>query len=306
MKEATKGVWAMVVACTIWGLSPLYYKLLEDLAPIEILAHRTLWSFILFAILLLFQGRIGLMAGALGSVRSFLIIAAAAFFISLNWFVYISSIQIDMVLEASLGYFIFPLIAVVLGAVLLRERMAGAQLSAVFLAGCAVLVLAVGLGVTPWIALVLGTSLGLYGLIKKGLAAGPVVSVTAEVLLLTPIAIVVLWWLHANGSGAFGTSWRLSILLVISGLITACPLILFSYAAKRASLGTIGLIQYLNPSLQFLVATVIFLEPLSRWHLVAFAMIWMALVIYSASAWRQERDLRKATDSSLTDPTTCT
>ncbi|WP_299843575.1 EamA family transporter RarD [uncultured Roseovarius sp.] len=304
MSEAAKGVWAMVVACTIWGLSPLYYKLLEHLSPIEILAHRTLWSFVLFAILLLFQGRIGQIAVALGSFRSVLIIGCAAFFISLNWFVYISSIQIDMVLEASLGYFIFPLIAVVLGAVVLGERMARAQVFAVFLAFCAVLLLALGFGVTPWIALVLGTSLGLYGLIKKGLSAGPVVSVTAEVLLLSPIAIGVLWWIHAGGSGAFGTTLPDTILLIFSGVLTAWPLILFSYATKRASLGTVGLVQYLNPSLQFLVATVIFLEPLSYWHVMSFAMIWAALVIYSASALRQDRALRKAPESSLTDPTT--
>ncbi len=306
MSEAAKGVIAMIVACTVWGLSAIYYKLLEHIPPIEILAHRTLWSFVLFSIVLLIQGRISHLSSALRAPRQAMIIAAAAFFVSLNWFVFISSIQIDRAVEASLGYFIFPLIAVLLGAVVLRERLSRAQQFAVGLAFFAVVTLALGLGVTPWIALILSTSLGLYGLIKKGRSAGPVVSVTAEVLLLSPIAAAVLAVVHWQGTGAFGTSLSDSLLLIFSGALTATPLILFSYATKRASLSTVGLVNYLNPTLQFLVATVLFLEPLSRWHVVAFAMIWTALIVYSISAWRQDRDLRRATDSSLTVPTTCT
>lgn len=298
MTEAAKGVSAMVAACTIWGLSPLFYKLLVHIPPIEILAHRTLWSFIFFACVLVVQGRILAIKQALESRASVLVIAFAALMISFNWFVFITSIQIGKAVEASLGYYIFPLVAVVLGAVVFREKLGLTQKLAVGLAASAVVTLTIGLGVAPWIALMLATSFGLYGLVKKRLSVGPVVSVTAEVLLLSPIALVVLWWVHSTGHGAFGASASDSLLLAFSGLITAYPLILFSYATKRVSLATVGLVQYLNPTLQFLVATMVFREAFSQWHAIAFAMIWTALSIYSMAAWRQDRAARSRVHSS--------
>jgi chloramphenicol-sensitive protein RarD len=218
----------------------------------------------------------------------------AALMISTNWFVFITSIQVGRAMEASLGYYIFPLVAVLLGAIAFRERLGKAQLFAVGLALCAVVTLTLGLGVPPVIALILSVSFGLYGLVKKGLSVGPVVSVTAEVLLLSPIALTVLWHVHSGGGGAFGTGWRDSLLLAFSGILTGTPLIMFSYATKRITLATVGLVQYLNPTLQFLVATFIFLEPFSVWHAVAFAMIWTALTIYTAASWRQDRAARRA------------
>ncbi|MBE0452359.1 EamA family transporter RarD [Roseovarius autotrophicus] len=294
MREATKGIIAMVATCTVWGLSGIYYKLLEHVPPIEILAHRTLWSLIFFALVLTVQGRLAALFGAIGTRRALMLTALAALMISLNWFVFITSIQIGRAMEASLGYYVFPLVAVLLGAVVLKERLGGAQLLAVALAALAVVTLSLGLGVPPWIGLVLSLSFGLYGLVKKGLSVGPVVSVTAEVMLLSPIAIIVLWLAHADGGGAFGGSWRDSGLLAFSGFLTGAPLILFSYAAKRVTLATVGLVQYLNPTLQFLVATFWFLEPFSPWHGVAFGMIWVALAIYTTASWRQDRATRRA------------
>lgn len=298
MSEALKGVAAMVVVCTVWGLSGIYYKLLSHIPPIEILAHRTLWSLIFFAAVLLVQGRIGLVGQALGNRRSAAIIIFAAFMISLNWFVFITSIQIEKAMEASLGYYTFPLVAVLLGAIAFRERLARTQQVAVALAAAAVITLTVGLGVAPWIALILASSFGLYGLAKKGLSVGPVVSVTTEVLILSPIALVVLWIVHSGGQGAFGMTWRDSALLAFSGPLTATPLILFSYATRRITYATVGLVQYLNPTLQFLVATFIFREAFSPWHAVAFAMIWTALALYTTAAWRQDRAARRALESS--------
>ncbi len=294
MREATKGIVAMVATCTVWGLSGIYYKLLAHVPPIEILAHRTLWSCAFFALVLLVQGRISMLGRALAGRRSVLSIALAALMISTNWFVFITSIQIGKAMEASLGYYIFPLVAVLLGAIAFRERLGRAQLFAVGLALCAVVTLTLGLGVPPWIALVLASSFGLYGLVKKGLSVGPVVSVTAEVLLLSPIALTVLWYFHSSGNGAFAANWRDSLLLAFSGILTGTPLIMFSYATKRVTLATVGLVQYLNPTLQFLVATLIFLEPFSFWHAVAFAMIWTALAIYTTASLRQDRAARKA------------
>ena len=294
MREATKGIIAMVATCTIWGLSGIYYKLLDHIPPIEILAHRTLWSCVFFAFVLLIQGRISVLGQALAGRKSILMIGFAALMISTNWFVFITSIQIGRAMEASLGYYIFPLVAVLLGAIAFRERLGKAQLFAVALALCAVVTLTWGLGVPPWIALILASSFGLYGLVKKGLSVGPVVSVTAEVLLLSPIALTVLWYFHSDGHGAFGVNWHDSLLLMFSGILTGTPLIMFSYATKRVTLATVGLVQYLNPTLQFLVATLIFQEAFSFWHAVAFAMIWTALAIYTTASLRQDRAARRA------------
>ncbi len=298
MTEATKGVLALILTCTIWGLSGLYYKLLEHIPPIEILAHRTLWSFIFFALVLMYQGRLRVLGQTVGSWRAAMVVGVAAFMISINWFVFITSIQIGRAVEASLGYYIFPLVAVLLGAVVLRENLGRAQMLAVGLATIAVITLTAGLGVTPWIALILATSFGLYGLIKKRIGAGPVVSVTAEVMLLAPIALIVLAEVHLRGAGAFGSTISDSLLLAFSGLLTATPLIMFSYAAKRVRLSTVGLVQYINPTFQFLVATFVFRELFSFWHALAFAMIWLALAIYTFAALRQDKALRNAADNS--------
>ncbi|MCZ0810639.1 MAG: EamA family transporter RarD [Pseudomonadota bacterium] len=298
MNEAAKGVAAMVAACTVWGLSGIYYKLLDHVPPIEVLAHRTLWSCLFFACVLLIQGRISLLGRALGARHSFLVIGFAAIAISTNWFLFITSIQIGKAMEASLGYYIFPLVAVALGAIAYRERLGRAQQLAVALAAVAVVTLTWGLGVAPWISMGLALSFGLYGLAKKGLSVGPVVSVTAEVILLSPIALVILWSTHSVGQGAFGHSWSESLTLAFSGPLTGTPLILFSYAARRVTMATVGLVQYLNPTLQFLVATLLFQEMFSFWHAIAFAMIWTALAIYTSAAWRQDRAARRALESS--------
>ena len=303
MTEAGKGVAALVAACTVWGLSGLFYKLLAHVPPIEILAHRTLWSLVFFALLLTVQGRLDQLRLALGSVRSVGIVVFAALMISTNWFVFILSIQIGHATEASLGYYLFPLVAVGIGRVIFGERLNRLQAAAVALAALAVTVLTLGLGVAPWIALILSVSFGLYGLVKKRLSAGPVVSVTAEVLVLAPVAIIVLAMAHREG-GAFGADLTDSLLLMISGILTAGPLMLFSYASKRVRMGTVGLIQYINPTLQFLVAVAVFTEPFSGWHVLAFALIWAALALYSAASVALERAARRARVSAATSSTT--
>ena len=293
--EAARGIAAMVAACTVWGLSPLYYKLLEHIPPIEILAHRTLWSVLFFTLVLAGQGRLSQLRAALGTWRSRAIVGFAALMISTNWFVFILSIQIGRVTEASLGYYLFPLVAVALGRVVFAERLNRAQGIAVTLAVLAVAILTWGLGVTPWIALILSGSFGLYGVVKKRLEAGPVVSVTGEVLMLAPVAVAVLALAHAEpGGGAYGRDFGDSVLLMVSGVMTGAPLILFSYATKRVRLGTIGLVQYLNPTLQFLVAVAIFGEVFGRWHAMAFGLIWGALALYTLATWRQDRAARRA------------
>jgi chloramphenicol-sensitive protein RarD len=304
MTEAGKGVAALIAACTVWGLSGLYYKLLAHVPPIEILAHRTIWSLVFFTLVLLAQGRLAQLRAALATPRAIGIVIFAALMISTNWFVFILSIQIGKATEASLGYYLFPLVAVGIGRVIFGERLSRMQAMAVGLAAIAVTVLTLGLWAAPWIALVLSISFGLYGLVKKRLSAGPVVSVTAEVLVLSPIALIVLILAHRGDGGAFGADIMDSLMLMFAGVLTAGPLMLFSYASKRVRMGTVGLVQYINPTLQFLVAVMIFSEPFSSWHLIAFALIWTALALYSASSVVLERAARKARVSASTVSTT--
>ncbi|XXK29710.1 EamA family transporter RarD [Rhodobacteraceae bacterium nBUS_24] len=288
--EVQKGVLAMVVACLVWGLSPLYYKMLVSVPPIELLSHRTLWSMVLFALILLMQGRLRGAVGVLGNKNIMATLFIAALMIAFNWFVFIYSIQINRATETSLGYFIFPLVSVIFGVVLFRENLSRAQISAVMLAAFAVLILTYGLGQVPWIALSVSISFGIYGVIKKSLSIPAIVTVTLEVLLLSPIALMILYFYDASGSGGqFGQSASISLLLILSGPMTATPLILFSYATRRVALATVGILQYINPSLQFLCATVLFLEPLSIWHAVAFPLIWFALALYTWASFQTAR-----------------
>lgn len=301
MSATLKGVLAMVAAGVIWGLAPIYYKLIVHVPPVEVLAHRILWSLAFFGAVLVFQRRLGEIARVLASARVLALVAVASVMITINWFVFILSIQIGRAIEASLGYYVFPLFAVVLGYGLLSERLSRMQWLAVALAAFAVALLAAGLGAAPWIALILASSFSIYGLIKKALPVGPLVSVTTEVVLLAPLALIWLWGVHFAGwtefadrpGAVFGTNMRDTLLLIFSGPLTASPLILLSYATKRISFATLGLIQYINPTLQFTVAVVIFGEAFTGWHQIAFALIWTGLAIYSADALRQERAARR-------------
>ncbi|KIC37273.1 EamA family transporter RarD [Leisingera sp. ANG-M7] len=291
MTEAGKGILAMIASCTVWGLSGIYYKALSHVPPEQVLSHRALWSFVFFAIVLLCQGRIAELGAALSTRRSALLLAFASAMISLNWFIFISAVQLGYATEASLGYYVFPLLSVLLGRLAFGERLTPAQGVAVFLAGLAVAVLSFGLGAAPWIPLALSFSFALYGVVKKQLPLGPVVSVTAEVALLLPVALTIIWM--TGGAGFLG-GFLDALMLMFSGILTGLPLILFAYAARRVRLGTVGVLQYLNPTLQFLVAVLVFTEPFTGWHGIAFALIWSAVAVFSFSALRQERASRRA------------
>lgn len=294
MTEGQKGIVAIIAACVIWGLSPLFYKLLTHVPPLEVLAHRTGWSLVFFAALLGFQGRLGDMRRAFAGRRQSGLIALASVLISINWFTFILAVQIGHATEASLGYFIFPLVAVLIGRFGFGERLDRWQWISVAMAGLAVAVLTWGLGVAPWISLVLASSFGFYSAIKKLLPVGPVVSVTCETLLVLPIGLTVLVVQHATGQGAFGREIWDSALLILSGPLTAIPLILFSYAARRVALTTVGLLQYINPSLQFLCAVAVFGEAFTGWHQIAFGLIWIALILFSLAPIRQVNQKRHA------------
>ncbi|MCE8511131.1 EamA family transporter RarD [Ruegeria pomeroyi] len=294
MDERGRGILAMIGTCLVWGLSPLYYKLLAHVPPPEVLSHRTFWSVLLFGVYLAMQGRLGELRRAYAGPRQTGLIALAAVMISLNWFVFILSIQLGHATEASMGYYIFPLIAVLIGRFWFAEQLSGGQWLAVVLAALAVALLTWGLGVAPWVALILSSSFALYGAVKKFLPLGPVISVTAEIVIMMPLFLSVLAWFHLRGQGAFGGDLTTSLLLIGSGPLTAIPLILFSYAARRVPLSTVGVLQYINPTLQFMCAVVIFGEPFTRWHGIAFALIWGAVAVFSLSLVRQDRAARRA------------
>ncbi len=293
MSEWTKGFWAMIAVCVTWGLSPIFYHALGGVPVIEVLAHRTIWSLVLFLAILGWQRRLNELWRAITGPWAGRI-AAAALLISANWGIFIWAVQAGHVVQSSLGYYIYPLIAVLLGLVIFHERLGRVQAFAVALAVAAVALLTWGLGVAPWISLGLAITMGLYGVVKKSLPLGPVLSVAAEVALLTPFALV---WLIGQGAGlfpgvaplAFGTSPEVTLLLIFSGVITAIPLVLFSYAARRVEMTTMGVMFYLNPTLQFLCAVVVFGEAVTPWHMIAFAMIWTAIAIYTTASIRQSR-----------------
>jgi chloramphenicol-sensitive protein RarD len=288
MTDPVKGELAMALACTIWGLSPLFYALLAHVPPLEVLAHRTLWSLLIFGGVLAAQRRLSALPTALFAPRQFGLIALSAAMISVNWFLFIYAVGVGRTVEASLGYYIYPLVAVAIGAVVLREGLGQLQGVAVALATLAVVILTVGLGAPPWISLILATTFGVYGLLKRWVGAGPVVSVTCEVLLFLPIAVGYLIWI-ASGRGLTLSPSDLA-LFIASGPMTAVPLMLFSYAAKRVRMATVGLIQYVNPSLQFAVAVLILNEVITLWHMIAFPLIWVALTVYSAATLRAPRE----------------
>jgi len=281
MTEHLKGAIAMITACTIWGLSAIYYKQLSETPPIEVLCHRTIWSVVAFTLFLRLQNRLEELKIVFGNRKLVQTLFWAAAMISTNWFFFIWSVHNDRATEASFGYYIFPLVAVVFGLFFFNERLSLMKWVSVVLATIAVLILAISQNILPFIALVLSITFGIYGMLKKQISLGPVLSVTSEVILLLPVAILLLFYWHLAGTGSFGTTIKTTSLLIFSGPLTAVPLMLFSYAARRVQMTSLGIIQYLNPSLQFLVAIFIFLEPFGLWHAVAFGLIWLALFIYS-------------------------
>ena len=295
MSDSQKGILAILISGIIWGFSPLYYKVLGHVPPVELLAHRVVWSVVFFVAVLSFQRRLGALWSAISTWRSAATLFAASFFIGINWFIFIRSIQIEKATEASLGYFIFPLVVVCIGWVGFGERLSRLQNTAIALATVGVVIITVSQGVLPWIALIISISFGLYGYVKKKISTGPVVSVTAEVLLLVPFALAVLFATHrpveSGGytGGVFGQSLHDSVLLMLSGPLTATPLIFFSYAAKRIPMATLGLLNYVNPTLQFFCAVAIFGEPIGILQFASFGLIWLALALYSGDGFRRER-----------------
>jgi chloramphenicol-sensitive protein RarD len=277
-----------IAAYASWGLLPLYLKLLGGVPAVQILSHRVVWSLLLLGVVVVVLRRIGAIRAAARG-RTLALLGASAALIAVNWFVYIWAVGHAHVLEASLGYFINPLVNVALGVAVLGERVSRVQAAAIGIAAAGVAVLAVWGSGALWISLMLAASFGLYGLVRKVAAIDALGGLTVETLLLGPLCLGVLLWAGAQGQGAWGQDTRLDLLLVLAGGVTAAPLLMFAAAAKRLRYATMGLLQYIAPSLQFAEAVLLFGEPVRPVHLVTFGLIWSGCAVYAADAWRQAR-----------------
>lgn len=295
-KASRAGLIFGVTCYTVWGLFPLYVVQLEFASALEIVANRILWSLLLCLGLLAVTRRLPEFVAVLRSPRQFGALALAAALIACNWLVYVYAATTGQVLQASLGYFINPLLTVMLGVLVLHERLRPAQWLGVSIALVAIVVIAVGQGHPPWLALALAVSFGFYGLSKKqaGRSVAPIPSLTVETLVLAPLALLALAWLGSRGQTHFTVHGASSALWLIStGVATTLPLITFAAAARRLPLSTLGLLQYIGPSLQFVIAVVIAHEPMSPSRWIGFSMIWAALLVVSIDALHAQHQRRR-------------
>ena len=274
-----------LLAFGIWGLYPLYLRELASVSSLEIVLHRSVWSLIFLLGVLALLRRWSWLGALLKSPRKMLMPLASGLLLALNWLLYVYAVQSAQVVEASLGYFINPLLSVCLGVVVLRERLKPVQWVAVGFAAAGVLWLTWHTGRLPWLGLALAATFAVYGLMRKTSTLGPLEGLTLETLLIAPVVLPWLVWLTATGSGSFPTASPLLIFwLVLAGPLTAVPLMLFAAAARRLKLATVGLFQYLSPSLQLAIGVIVFGEPFDGQRLAGFVLIWTGLAAYTAHA----------------------
>ena len=284
--EARLGFVYALLAYVAWGMFPLYFKRVAGVPALEVLSHRVVWSVLFLILLLTVTRRWGDVRSALSSRHTLLTLVASTAMIAINWFVFIHAIASNQVLQSSLGYYINPLVSVLLGVVFLKERLRPLQLTGLALAVCGVANLAWH-GILPWISLVLAISFGMYGLIRKTTPAGPMVGLAVETAILFVPAVLIIGrnlWPATTAYDGRTYGW-----LMFAGVLTTVPLLWFAGAARRLRLSTMGFLQYLTPSCQFLLAVLVFKEPFTRTHLVTFAIIWLALVAYSVDSYRALR-----------------
>lgn len=291
---ARKALLAGLGAYSFWGLVPLYFKLVAVAGADEIIAHRVIWSVAFLALVLGLRKRGSVLRHIAISRRVALALLLSGALVAVNWMVFVYAVNSGRVLSTSLGYFINPLVSVLLGTVVLRERMFGAQVVAVLLAAAGTLYLTVQVGQPPWLALALAFSFGLYGLVRKMTDVGPMVGLFWETLMMMPVALLWLIWNARHGEIVFGDfGLAQNLLLIGTGLVTVIPLVLFATAARGLPLITVGLMQYLAPSISFCLAVFLFREPFTFDHAVAFGAIWTALALYTGASWQRNRQQRR-------------
>ena len=291
MTKFNKGLLFGISAYIIWGLLPLYWKLVEEAGAYEILAHRGIWSLLICISLLALRKQLKSAYVMVRSSRTLSLLFLASGLLTINWGVYIWSVTVNRVVEAALGYYITPLINVTFGVLLLREKLRPAQWIAVTLAAAGVVILTLGYGSLPWIALVLAISWGSYSLIKKSLNLGALETLSLETLFAFLPNLVFLFIIQGNGSAEFGSTWTISLLLFGAGAATVIPLLLFNGSTTRLPLSTVGLLQYITPTIMFFIGIFINNEDISMTKVIGFAFIWLALAVLSRDLYRSSRPL---------------
>jgi chloramphenicol-sensitive protein RarD len=288
--ERRLGVVSGLAAYSLWGLFPLYFPLLEPAGGLEIVAHRVLWSLVFIGILLTALRRWGQVRALVTDGRRLLVLLGAAVLIAANWLVFVYGVNSGHVVETSLGYFINPLVSVVLGVVVFSERLRRLQWAAVAIAAIAVVVLTVDYGRPPWIALALALTFALYAVMKKLVRTEAAPGLFVETALVALPAAAVLAVAHSAGEGTFGNAGTGHALLLMScGVATAVPLLLFAAAARRIPLSTVGLLQYLTPSMQLAIGVFVYDEPMPPARLAGFAIVWVALAVFTVDLLRHAR-----------------
>jgi chloramphenicol-sensitive protein RarD len=284
-----------IAAYGIWALFPFYFRAVDYVSPIEVIANRIIWSFVLLMIIMTLNRRWHGLRVAAGNRKALGLVALGAIFVAANWSTYVVAISTNQALQASLGYFINPLVIVGLGVFVLKERLRPAQWLAVGIAALAVALLTISYGSLPWIALILAFSWATYGFIKRYVGWGAIESTAVETAVLTPVALTVMIVLLINGSAVFFVDGiSTSLLLMLAGPITTIPLLFFTGAATRVPFSTLGLLQYITPIGLFIVGVVFFGEEMSQMRWIGFAMIWVALIVFTIDARRHTRSTKLA------------
>lgn len=293
-----KGIWNAVAAYVLWGMLPVYWKWLQKVPAPQVLCHRILWSFITLMAVIVFMGKWREFRSGAATPRVWKAYTLAAVLISINWLTYIWAVAAGFIVETSLGYFINPLFSVLLGIIFFRERLRAWQWIAIAIAAAGVLYLTIINGSLPWIALTLAVTFGLYGMVKKTAPLGALYGLTMETGILFFPALLFLVFADRTGQGAlFHTGVSTDMLLLGAGIITAVPLLLFSSSARRISLSLTGILQYIAPTLQFLIGVLVYREPFSFGKLIGFGMVWTALIIYAAEGYLVHRSRPFPVDS---------
>ena len=280
---------AAIAAYGLWGLLPIFFKLLHHVGPVEIVAQRVLWSLILITLLIAVRTGMGALTAVLRDRCVMRALAVSAVMIAANWLTYVWAVNSGHVIAASLGYFLNPLVNVALGVLVLKERLRRGQMIALAVAALGVAILATAALQTLWISVTLAVSFAFYGLVRKVTPVAPMAGLGAETLLLTPLALGWLAWIAMQGTLAFGQDAPTTALLIAAGAVTTVPLILFAVAAQRLPMATLGLLQYLAPTMQFLCGILLFGETLSRGQIVSFGLIWLGLILFAADSYRAAR-----------------
>ena len=292
-QEERYGVLSGLASYLMWGLLPLFWPLLKPASAFEILGHRIIWSFLFIILLMQLTHSWPVVLATIADRKRSLFVVLASMFVSLNWGIYIWAVNANHVVETSLGYFINPLISVLLGIVFFGERLRPLQKLAVLIATIAVLILSFDYGRLPWIALGLAGTFGIYGALKKQINLPAIPGLLMETALLLPLTLIYLTWLYQSAPAMLFSSPKFLIIAIISGPLTALPLILFGNATTRVPLTWLGVMQYLAPTLQFILGVWVFNEPLGNVRKIGFAIVWSALIIFTIDAWRSNRSRAK-------------